>query len=391
MGTRKDAKQRLRAWHGENLQELLRSATRRRLQADFLSQRWHLQPDEIATEAAWLDLREKWLHELHPFELDYTRGTLRDGAPRMEDGRVLERVVWWRPADAAAELGRTRAGTRTVAVPRQDGWADVFSEAHEDWPRATPEHVRLSYAAFAHEVDLLAWQFWLPEEIALWAVLNPKGVRARLDAYLDANPLYPIRWCLRWEPTLSMMLAVGRAARAADDVRRAAARLVPAVVDQPAELLRLPPAEHLARSDARSAALRDAAQQERVQRRPAGLFQVDMQFGIECPDEVVREAARQAKAAAAVIAEVLRLPQVQRHRSSPLLRVAPDLEPPPGYDQRDPHQVEAHVLDAVAAVDGEAAVDDDEAEFAPLRQRTNARRYRVRMIRRRRYGEESRP
>jgi hypothetical protein len=391
MGTRKDAKQRLRAWHGENLQELLRSEIRRRLEADFLRQRWHFQPDEIATEAAWLDLRRKWLHELHPFELDYTRGPLRGGAPRMEDGRVLERVVWWHPADAAAEMGRARPGTRSVAVLRPDGWTDLFAEAHEDWPRATEEQLRLRYAAFTHQVDLMAWQFWLPEEIALWAVLNPKGVPARLDAYLDANPLYPIRWCLRWEPTLSMMLAVGRAARATDDVRRAAAHLVPAVVDQPADLLRPPPPEHLARSDARSADLVDATNRERVGRRPAGLFRMDMQFGVACPDEVVREAARQAKAAAAVIAKVLGRPQVQRHRSAPLLRAAPDLELPPGYDPRDPHQVEAHVLDAVAAVDGEDAVDDEEAEFDPLRQRTNARRHRVRLIRRGRYGEESLP
>ncbi len=46
------------------------------------------------------------------------------------------------------------------------------------------------------------------------------------------------------------------------------------------------------------------------------------------------------------------------------------------------------MLDAVAAVKGEEALDDEEAEFGPLRHRTNARRYRVRTVRPQRYGEE---
>ncbi len=387
MSTRKSAKERLRAWHEQNLQELLRSDTLRILQAAFLDLRWKIKPDEITSEQQWLDLRSRWLHELHPFPVDETEDA-RPGPPllKTEDGRPIEKYVWWMPADWSFPR---RPRSRSFATFRNDGWADLVDEEHEDWPRATAQQLFLSYHRFAHQIDLLAWQFWLPEEIALWAVLNPSGVAKRFAAYLDANPLYPAAWTLHWQPTSAMVEAVRAAARSSEDVRQAAEHLRPSVLlEQRPDLLQwLPPNPFGSQPSGDVEKRNDEAKQERIRRRPGGLFHVQLAYGADCPEEAVRAAAREAKAAASLISKVVRLPQVKRHRVSHLLKAAPALDPPPGYDPRNARAVEGRVLDAVAAVEGEEALDADDAEFATLRHRTNARRYGIRQIRRRRYGQ----
>ena len=70
------------------------------------------------------------------------------------------------------------------------------------------------------------------------------------------------------------------------------------------------------------------------------------------------------------------------------MKHAQALELPPDYNLRDEYVIDAFVLDAVAAVEGEEALEVEE-DFVVLRHRTNQRRYRIKTQRGKRYGEKT--
>ena len=389
MTPRRSAVERLRAWHGQNLQALSEARDVRLLQVVFLQRRHGIVPGTLRTDEDWQTLKDRWLQELGP----------RPNMFRGFEGTPPGEHVMWAPLDAAGLSGLRGADSDTVIVDVVEGVTHVAIRAHVGWRRLTdPFDLVTAEPRFAIQIQLLARRYSLPEEVVLWAVLDPEQAPARLAGYLDRAPWYPVRWHIRWMSSEADRRRLREAAKASRTVQAACGRLVPGLddrsmwnADQSADDL---DAFHLLhrRDGATGLRLRadappEAAAAPPPRRRPlpANFFRIVVEYPAAVPEEAIRAAWRAAKSDVQCLSQVLGGTLRQRHRVSRVLSQSATLALPTDYNPHELRDVDAYVLDTTAALDGEAATDTD---LPVLRHRLNNRRHRVRQQMHKRYGDD---
>jgi hypothetical protein len=293
---KRPARDTLWEWHEQNLEQLLQSSALAEIQDTFLRRRLGIQPNVITTDDEWVKVRDNWRRELTAFPIN-----VADGDPPWlvsSDGREIRSCVWWLPVDPVFTSQMGRNEPLLVSFPGS-GLPEIVYERHKNWRRCrNKEEIDTLYRNFIVEIESIAWQYWLPAEIALWAVLNPDGVKARFLKYLDHNPLFPLRWRLHWPATPELKDKLVHAAKSSAEVRSATTHLVPGIYDVDRDPLH-PPFQIRPPVRFRPPVYRSEfkTRQEEIRRvRPAD-FKVEMEFSVDCPDEIIREAAREAKGA----------------------------------------------------------------------------------------------